>query len=162
MSSAPRADRQGRLINANARLWSRPAYPQYGNRRHGVSALSRGRSIDLNQCNSTGHPPQWPSEGTSAVTQTEYRALSRVAKQNVAERVTMKRMWTVKIGMTIAGALLGSLVYFASDAQFDALMAPATRDAIYFVLFVLWVAAIIMLGMIGENLDAAIHRKDGA
>ncbi|MGZ7030263.1 MAG: hypothetical protein ACXVG9_13145 [Terriglobales bacterium] len=74
----------------------------------------------------------------------------------------MKRMWTVKIGITVAGALLGSLVYFASDAQFDALMAPATRDAIYFVLFVLWVAAIIMLGMIGQNLDAAIHRKDGA
>ena len=74
----------------------------------------------------------------------------------------MKRMWTVKIGITVAGTLLGSLVYFASDAQFDALMAPATRDAIYFVLFVLWVAAIIMLGMIGQNLDAAIHRKDGA
>ena len=57
----------------------------------------------------------------------------------------MKRMWTAKIGITVAGALLGSLVYFAPDAQFDALMAPATRDAIYFVLFVLWVAAIIML-----------------
>ena len=43
----------------------------------------------------------------------------------------MKRMWTVKIGITAAGALLGSLVYFASDAQFDVLMAPGTRDAIY-------------------------------
>ena len=74
----------------------------------------------------------------------------------------MKRMWTVKIGVTVAGGLLGSLVYFASDAQFDALMAPATRDTIYFVLFVLWVAAIIMLGMIGQNLDATIHRKEGA
>ena len=74
----------------------------------------------------------------------------------------MKRGWTAKIGITVAGALLGSLVYFASDAQFDALMAPATRDAIYFVLFVLWVAAIIMFGMIGQNLDAAIYRKDGA
>ncbi len=42
----------------------------------------------------------------------------------------MKRMWTVKIGITAAGALLGSLVYFASDAQFDVLMAPATRDAL--------------------------------
>jgi len=41
-------------------------------------------------------------------------------------------------------------------------MAPATRDAIYFVLFVLWVAAIIMFGMIGQNLDAAIHGKEGA
>ena len=70
-------------------------------------------------------------------------------------------MWTAKIGITVGGAVLGSLVYFASDAQSNALMAPATRDAI-FVLFVLWVAAIIMLGMIGQNLDAAIHRKDGA
>jgi hypothetical protein len=82
------------------------------------------------------------------------------AKQNVG--VQMKRMWTVKIGVTVAWALLGSLVYFASDAQFDALMGPATRDAIYFVLFVLWVAAIIMFGMIGQNLDAAIHGKEGA
>jgi hypothetical protein len=41
-------------------------------------------------------------------------------------------------------------------------MGPATRDAIYFVLFVLWVAAIIMFGMIGQNLDAAIHGKEGA
>ena len=51
---------------------------------------------------------------------------------------------------------------FASDAQFDALLAPATRDAIYVVLFVHWVSAIIMLGMIGQNLDATIHTDDGA
>ena len=36
-------------------------------------------------------------------------------------------------------------------------VAPATRDAIYVALLVVWVAAIIMLGMIGQNLDAAIH-----
>ena len=70
----------------------------------------------------------------------------------------MNRMWAVKIAVTIIIGLASVWVYFASDAQFDALLAPATRDAIHFILFVLWVAAIIMLGMIGQNLDAAIHR----
>jgi hypothetical protein len=39
-------------------------------------------------------------------------------------------------------------------------LAPATRDAICVILLVLWVAAIIALGMIGENLDAAIHHEE--
>ena len=72
----------------------------------------------------------------------------------------MKRMWAVRIGVTTAVVLIGVWVYFAADAQFDALLAPATRDAIYIVLFVLWLAAIIMLGMIGQNLGAAIHREE--
>ena len=58
-------------------------------------------------------------------------------------------------GVTV---LVSVWVHFASDGtQFDALLAPATRDGIYVVLFVLWVAAIIMLGMIDQNLDATIH-----
>ena len=57
------------------------------------------------------------------------------AKQDVGEQ--MKRMWTVKIGVTVAGALLGSLVYFASDAQFDALMGPlpAMRSTLFYPSF---------------------------
>jgi hypothetical protein len=70
----------------------------------------------------------------------------------------MNRMWALKIAVTIIIGLASVWVYFASDGQFDALLAPATRDAIHLILFVLWVAAIIMLGMIGQNLDAAIHR----
>jgi hypothetical protein len=72
----------------------------------------------------------------------------------------MSRVWAVKIAVTIAIALVSVWVQFAPDAQFDALLAPATRDAILFALFILWVAAIIMLGMIGQNLDAAIHRVE--
>jgi hypothetical protein len=53
-------------------------------------------------------------------------------------------VWAVKIAVTLAGAW----VYFVSEAPFDALLAPATRDAIHFVLSVMWVAAMIMLGMI--------------
>ena len=46
--------------------------------------------------------------------------------------------------------------------QFDALLAPPPiPDAIYIALFVLWVAAIIMLGMIDQNLDATIHPDEG-
>ena len=74
----------------------------------------------------------------------------------------MNRMWAVKIAVTIAIALVSVWVHFASYTQFDALLAPATRDAIHFVLFVLWVAAIIMLGVIGQNLDAPIHRGKNA
>ena len=73
----------------------------------------------------------------------------------------MNHIWVAKIAVTIAFTLVSAWVYFASDAQFDALLAPATPYAIYTVLFVLWVAAIIMLGMIGQNLDAAIHREEG-
>jgi hypothetical protein len=86
-------------------LWPRRA-ATYGVCRHGVSALSAHgivsragygprpcceeestwtRSVDLNQCNSTGHPPQWPSEGPMARAPEltpRYRPLSRVAKQN--------------------------------------------------------------------------------
>jgi hypothetical protein len=36
-------------------------------------------------------------------------------------------------------ALVSVWVYLASDAQFDALLAPATRDAIYVALLVVWV-----------------------
>ena len=68
----------------------------------------------------------------------------------------MNRIWAAKIAVTVVAALVSVWVYFASDAQLDALLA-ATRDAIYVALLVVWVAAIIMLGMIGQNLDAAIH-----
>src|SRR5260370_15122465 len=90
------------------------------------------------------------------------RRRSRIARQCRRTGDYMNRMWTAKIGVTVAMALLSVWVHFSSNAQFDALMAPATRDAIYFVLFVLWVAAIIMLGMIGQNLDAAVHREERA
>lgn len=72
----------------------------------------------------------------------------------------MNRMWALKIAVTIIIALVSLWVYFVSDAQFDALLGPATRAAIYTVLFILWVTAIITLGMIGQNLDATIHRED--
>jgi hypothetical protein len=49
-------------------------------------------------------------------------------------------MWAVRIAVTVAIALVSVWVHFASDTQFDALLVPATRDAIHFVLFVLWVA----------------------
>ena len=73
----------------------------------------------------------------------------------------MKRIRAAKIAVTVVTVLVSVWVHFASDAQFDALLAPATRDGIYVVLFVLWVAAIIMLGMIGQNLDATIHPDEG-
>jgi hypothetical protein len=73
----------------------------------------------------------------------------------------MNRMRAVKIAATIVIALVSVWVYVASDAQFDALLAPATRVAIYIVLFILWVTAIIMLGIIGQNLDATIHGEEG-
>ena len=85
-----------------------------------------------------------------------------IARQRRRAGDYMNRMWAVKIAVTIAIALLSVWVHFASDAQFDALLAPATRDAIHFVLFVLCVDAIIMLGMIGQNLDAVIHRGKSA
>jgi hypothetical protein len=72
----------------------------------------------------------------------------------------MDRMWAVRIAVTIVVALASVWVYFASDTQFDALLAPATRVAIYIVLLILWVTAIIMLAMIGQNLDATIHREE--
>jgi hypothetical protein len=69
----------------------------------------------------------------------------------------VKHIRAAKIAVTVVTVLVSVWVHFASDAQFDELLAPATRDGIYVVLFVLWVAAIIMLGMIGQNLDATIH-----
>jgi hypothetical protein len=68
--------------------------------------------------------------------------------------------WSLKVTVTIAAALLSVWAYCAPDAQFDGFLAPATRDAICVILFVLWVAAIVALGMIGENLDAAIHHEE--
>ena len=73
----------------------------------------------------------------------------------------MNRIRAAKIAVTLVAALVSVWVYFALDAQFDALLAPATRDAIYVALLVLWVATIIMLGMIGQNLDAAILTDEG-
>jgi hypothetical protein len=81
------------------------------------------------------------------------------ARQGSGAADYMNRMWAFKIAVTIIIGLASVWVYFASDAQ---LLAPAARDAIHFILFVLWVAAIIMLGMIGQNLDAAIHRGRSA
>ena len=72
----------------------------------------------------------------------------------------MNRMWAMKIAVTIVIALVSVWVYFASVAQFDALLAPATPAAFYTVLFILWVTAIITLGMIGQNLDATVHREE--
>lgn len=69
----------------------------------------------------------------------------------------MNRIWPAKIAVTIVAAFVSIWIHFASDAQFDALLAPATRDAIQVVPFVLWAAVIIRLGMIGRNRHAAIH-----
>lgn len=43
----------------------------------------------------------------------------------------MNRIWAAKIAVTIVAALVSVWVYFASDAQFDALLAPlpAMRSA---------------------------------
>ena len=58
----------------------------------------------------------------------------------------MNRIWVAKIAVTIAFTLVSAWVYFASDAQFDALLAPATPYAIYTVLFVLWWLRSLCLG----------------
>jgi hypothetical protein len=73
----------------------------------------------------------------------------------------MNRMWAVTMAVTIVIALVTVWVYFASDAQFDALLVPATAccNLHRSIHLILWVTAIIMLGMIGQNLDATIHRE---